>query len=69
VTRAQDLAHGVPALLLVLLLSAGSAAAQGEPVEGAADPVCAVLAADVGAVYGGDERVVETLEQKGGRIG
>ena len=68
-TRALDLAHGVPTLLLVLLLTAGSAAAQGEPAETAADPVSAVLAADESAVYGGDERVVETLEQKGGNLG
>ena len=66
--RALDLAHGVPPFLLLLLLSAGSAAAEGEPRETTADPVSAVLASDV-AVYGGDERVVETLEQKGGNLG
>ena len=67
--RALDLAHGVPSILLLLLLTAGSAAAtEGEPRENAPEPDRAVQASEP-AVYGGDERVVETLEQKGGNLG
>jgi len=65
VIRPLELAYGVPTLLLLLLLTAGSAAAEGEPRESAVDPGPPGEA----AVYGADERVVETLEQKGGRIG
>jgi hypothetical protein len=68
VIRALDLTYGVPAFLLLFLLSAGNVAAQGESVEPAPEPDKAVLAGE-GAVYGADERVVETLEQKGGRLG
>ena len=65
--RARDLAHGVPSLLLLVLLSAGSAAAEAEPREPAPEPDRAV--AGEAAVYGADERVVESLEQKGGQLG
>ena len=68
VARAIDLAYGVPSLLLLLLLSAGTAAAQGDPMEGSPEPDQAVLSGE-GTVYGGDERIVEPLEQKGGRLG
>jgi hypothetical protein len=68
VARALDLACGVPSLLLLLLLSAGAAAAEGEPMERTAEPDQAVLSGE-GTVYGGDERVVEPLEQKGGKLG
>lgn len=63
--RALYLAHAVPTLLLMLLLSTGKAAAQEEPKDGVAEPE---QAAAEGAVYG-DERVVEALEEKGGRLG
>ena len=66
--RALDLAHGVPALLLLFLLSAGSAAAQGEPKESDPEPDRTALSGEA-VVFGGDERVVEPLEQKGGRLG
>ena len=66
--RVLDLAHGFPALLLLILLSAGSAAAQVEPRESDPEPDRAALSGEA-AVFGGDERVVETLEQKGGRLG
>jgi len=68
VARSLDLAYGVPSLLLLVLLSAGSAAAQGDPMERAQEPDQAVLSGE-GTVYGADERVVEPLEQKGGRLG
>ena len=65
--RALDLAYGVPTLLLFLLLSGGSAAAQEEPGS-APQPENAQVSGE-GAVYGADERVVQTLEQKGGKLG
>jgi hypothetical protein len=68
VARALDLAYGVPSLLLLVLLSAGTAAAEGDPLERGPEPDQAVLSGE-GTVYGGDERVVERLEQKGGRLG
>jgi hypothetical protein len=67
VIRPLDLAQ-LPSLLLLVLLSAGSAAAEGEPKLPAAEPDRAAQAGE-SVVYGGDERVVETLEQKGGQIG
>ena len=66
--RALGLAYGVPSLLLLVLLSAGSAAAEGDPMERGSEPDQAVLSGE-GTVYGEDERVVEPLEQKGGRLG
>ena len=67
-TRALDLAHTLPSLLLLLLLGAGSAAAQGEPPDGTAEPERVGSAGDA-EVYGGEERLVQTLVQKGGRLG
>lgn len=90
-----DLRHGVLPLLILLVLSAGSAAAQDEPREGALEPervVVADAAVDAGAdaeaagaeaadadaaavdavdaaAFDGEERVVHTLEQKGGSLG
>lgn len=61
-------AYGAPTLLLLLLLSAGSAQAEAEPRDAAPEAERVALAEE-GKVYGGDERVVETLEQKGGQIG
>ncbi|GFO70534.1 outer membrane channel lipoprotein [Geomonas limicola] len=61
-------AYGAPSLLLLLLLSAGSAQAEAEPREIAPEAE-RVAVAEEGRVYGADERVVETLEQKGGQIG
>ncbi|HEY5513426.1 MAG TPA: MtrB/PioB family outer membrane beta-barrel protein [Geomonas sp.] len=66
--RPLYLAHCVPPLLLLLLLTAASAAAEEEPKETPQNPDASVPAGE-GAVYGGDERVVETLEQKGGNLG
>jgi hypothetical protein len=54
--------------MLLLLLAAGSAAAQGEPLGNSGESERAVPPGEA-AVYGGDERVVETLEQKGGQLG
>ena len=66
--RVLDLAYGVPSLLLLLLLSAGIAAAQGDPMEKGQEPDQAALSGE-GTVFGGDERVVAPLELKGGRLG
>jgi len=68
VIRPLELAYGAPALLLLLLLTAGSAAAQGDPAQSAPESERAAPPGEA-AVYGADERVVETLEQKGGSIG
>ena len=63
--RPLDFARCALPLLLLLLLSAGSAVAEGEPAH---EPDRAALAGE-GARSDGDERVVDTLEQKGGSLG
>jgi len=61
-------AYGAPSLMLLVLLGAGSAQAQADPRETPAESDRAALAEEA-KVYGADERVVETLEQKGGQLG
>jgi len=61
-------AYATPALMLLLLLGACPAGAEAAPRDVAPEAE-RVAVAEEGRVYGGDERVVETLEQKGGQIG
>src|SRR5690349_24583385 len=66
VTR-TDLAHILPSVFLLLLVGAGAAWAQEEQKEVAVEAEKG--AASDAAVYGAEERVVETQEEKGGRLG
>jgi len=68
VVRNLHPAYGASSLLLFLLLSAGSAAAEVVSREPALEPERPAVAEEA-RVFGGDERVVETLEQKGGQLG